>query len=822
MSRRIWALLLTALMIASAAVALAPAVHGSTPTGSTGVAKTSAAGASPGAGPGFEIFNAYGVTTDTFYLGEIGDGTLGFYVDDALDHSVNVTITDPNATRDNVPNPAFSYQATMNTTTHSFDSLTADVSYTFPSLAYGGVWVVNFSAPVAGYVTQNVTLVAYSTTLADSVGDGASILPGSSFSLIWHAFQTANGGTALYTHATSVVLSGHYDDNGTESNLFPGGTLQLPVGSWGQWNGTVPLNTSAQSELRFQVWVITEVNGVVAENESSAVVRVEVGGLTITDDSDVTLFPGYCLDDGYTYLPISGLVSACVQAGSLYGADQFTPIAGLPVTISYWNGTATVTPAGGASTSGTTNVSGIVEVPFNVSSPPFITEFQYPYLDSVNFTVTVPGATAALGPWIQWANLSFTLTPYSFQSGVVSLSLDHTEYYAGTTATATWSIGSTDTAATGPITANYWTARAADSSALYASGTFSGTAQSGTFTIPITTAMWGHELLVEVYASNATTYWTAESEAIVVAPSLLLSPSSLFYTEGSTTHVVALLNALPGATIGYQTEEFWANSEAIVATGTVANGSSIPVPIPSANPPLDVEVDAWASTGGQIVTSNYVELALATGYGVTLGVVTVSSYSDGSFQPGQTVTLSYAITSIDQTAMPQTFEFYVYATGYPYAQYVDTTHATGTVAFTIPSSAPAGFLTVDLQIYGTLTAGYCLPANTCSGTTALLVNPSPSVLSLELGAGSGLTVGWLILLVIVILVAIVLYVVLRRRGGSRTTGGGTNTATPMSPPAPAPSTPPATEWQEPTPAAPPAPPPPSGDAPPPLPPPGAA
>jgi hypothetical protein len=812
MSRRIWALLLTGLMIASAVVALTPALHSDAPTASTAVEKA-AAPAVPGAGPAYAIYNGYGDETYTFQLGVPGADTLGFYVEDPLDLRVNVTITDPNASRDDVPNPAFSYTATLNTTYHDFDSITAHVTYTFPSLPYGGVWVVNFSAPTAGYVTQNVTLVAYSASISDSVGAGTSLLPGDAFSIFWFAHQTGGGGETLYTHATSVVLSGHYDDNGTESNFFPGGTLQLPVGSWGQWNGTVPLNTTAQTQLRFQVWVITTVNGVVAENESTGTLRVDVGSLEISEDSGLSLYPGYCLEYQAYNLPASGLVAACVLAGSDY-ADAFTPIAGLPVTIGFWNGTANVTPVGGVQTTGTTNVSGAVEVLFNASSPPFVTELQYPYADSVNFTVTVPGATAVGSHWTQWANVSFTLGLYTIQSGVVSLSLDHTEYYAGTTATATWAIGSTDTSVTGPVTASYWVVRDEYSSAQYASGTLSATAQSGTFTFPVTSAMWGVELEVVVYATNATSAFAAYAYAVVIAPSLLLSPSTVYYTEGSTVYVTAVLNAVSGASIGYETFDEWDDTEAIVATGTVANGSSIAVPISSTNPPEFVEVYAWALVGGQVVTQNSVGMDLAMGYSVVLGVQTVSSYSDGSFQPGQTVTLSYSISSIDHTAMPQSFQIELFALGYPYYQYLENAHPTGTVAFTIPASAPAGYLTIELEIYGTLSAGGCLPNGSCSTVSAVLVNPSPSVLNMELGAGSGLTVGWLLLLVIVILVAIVLYVVLRRRGGSNSSGGGVNTATPMSPPAPAPSSQAPTEWQHPDASNPP-----SSDAQPPLPPP---
>jgi hypothetical protein len=821
MSRRLLAVVLVLVMIAAVVVVLVPAATPGATAGSARPAAPASALVRPAAGPEYELLNGFGEYADnTYSLGEVGDDTLNFYVFDALDHDVNVTITDPNATRDGVATPAFTYEAVLNTTTDDFNSATVGVQYTFPNLAYGGTWVVNFSAPVAGYVTQNVTLEKYYFYATPSIGYPYATLPGQPISVYWWAYLNSNG-NSLYTGATSVWIMGHYHANGTTQNFFPGGMVQLATGSWGIWNGTVPLNATADTEIHFDVWAITTVGGVVAENESDDV-TVYVGDLVEYEDG-LTGAPAYCLDTFDRYIPTGTTAAACIQVGAQYDDDDFTPVAGLPVTINYWNGTAHVTPTGGAPTSGTTDANGEVAVTFDASSPPFTTYLQYPYYDNaVNFSATVPGANSSVSTWTIWDNITdWTITPFPNAAGVVNLALDHTEYYAGSMATATWSIESTAAATTGPITADNWEVVDANyENSVYASGTFSGSAQSGTFTFAITTAMVGYEIEVDVYASNATLGFFAYTDAYVISPTLLLTPASGYYTEGSSPTVTASLagsaEAPAGTTISWQAWAYWNDDDNVVliASGTVSNGGTFSVPIASTTPPQYVSLEAWASAASTILASTETEISLETGYQVLLGVGTVSSYSDGSFQPGQTVTLNYQVVGIDGTPLPQSFDFDIYAQGYAYYQEVENAAPSGSVQFTIPSNAPAGTLLIEMEVSGTLTAGICVPNNNCLGVTTLQVNPHPSFLNQEIGAGSGLTVGWLILLIIVILVAIVLYVVLRRRGGSSSSSMGppVSATTPMSPPAPAPSTPPPSPWNEPTPAS-------SGGTQPPLPPP---
>jgi hypothetical protein len=827
MSRRFLAVALALVMIAAVVVVLAPAA-GLSPTSHASGAASPTVAAQPNLGISYELYDGLGeYAYNTYYIGIATADTLTFYVHDPLDQDVNVTITDPNATRDGVASPAFTYEAKLNTTTDAFTSYKVGVQYTFPTLAYGGTWVVNFSAPVAGYVTQNVTLLSYSVTTATSVASGGSTLPGMPVSVFWWATLDANGNSP-YTGATSVWLWGTYTGNGTSQNLFAGGKTQLTTGSWGQWNGTVPLNTTANTDLDFTVSVVTTVGGVIAENES-APATIQVGHLE-KRDRGITNEPAYCLGSDISQIPQNSTAAACVEFGVQFEDGTFYPVAGLPVTIAFWNGTAHV-PLTGEPTSATTDVNGEVEVTFLATAPPFTNYFQYPYYsDAVNFTATVPGANSTGDVWTIWQNVTdWGITPASGASGVVNAQFGNTEYFAGTTATVAWSISTAGEGATGPITANGWILEDVESEGtVYATGTIGGAAQSGTVSVAITSAMVGTEVRFVLLASNATLPFDAYAYATVIAPTLLLTPDSIYYTAGSsvtTTASLAGTAAAPaGTTITWQEWAEWSQEGAyvLVTSGTVANGGTFNFPIPSTTPPQYVEIDAWASAGGLVLTSNSAYLGLEQGYSVLLGVGTVSNYADGSYQPGQTVTLNYQVVAIDGAPLPQVFSFDLFAAGYPFEQVINNVAPTGSVSFTIPSNAPAGGLTVLLSVSGDLSAG-CVSSvefdeNDCTGVTTLNINPHPSVLSMDLGAGSGLTVGWLILLILVILVAIVLYVVLRRRGGSRMSGGGTNTTTPMSPPAPPPSTGPATEWQQPGSSgsgAPPA----SGDAQPPLPPP---
>lgn len=798
------AVVLIALLAASMLFALAPVqAHGaSTPTAASSQASTEV---QPAASIVFTLLNGYGLLTSDFYPGEVGWGSLYFTVSDPLDRAVNVTISDPHAARDGVSVPAFHYQATLNATTHAYDSLAANQGYSFPaSIPYGGQWTVNFSAPSGGSVQQNITLFVYYTALSTSVGSGAT-LPGQPLSVLWSLYLTSNG-AGFYTRATGVWITGHYVGNGTPQNLFPQGRVGLTPASAGRgtWTGVVPANASPDSQIRVEVYAITNLSGQVVENESSNV-TVRVGALSIADYTIVPSPPNCGFAKFFSFANGSS-IAACILAGASY-FGSFTPIPGLPVTVAYWNGTAHVSPVG-APTSLTTNASGEAAFTFVGTHPPFIVLSASPVYDALNFTVKDPGASS-VSSWTAWLNVTWVLVTAAPASGLVQVSLDHTQYYAGNTATASWTIGSSNLTKTGPIRVTGWEV-AGPNSVVYAQGVLNTTAQGGTFTFPITAAMEPNTIVVTVLAENATAGFQGFAYASVLGPSLLLTPGSIYYTPGSTVKVTAVLNGGgSSASIQYQVLAFWGGQGSILSTGTVANGGSIQASIPSSTPPLSIEVDAWAVLTGQIIASNFADLTLEQGYSILLGVTTASSYSDGSYQPGQTVTLSYQVVSVGGAALPQIVTFQLIAVGFPNAYMIQNVGLSGTISFAIPSNAPRGSLLIELQALGALGAAPCFPTGACIGVASLAINPNPSILSMELGAGSGLTVGWLILLVLVVVVAVVFFFMIRGRGG-RFAAVPTSK---LSPPAPPPSTEPAAEWTPPPPPPPPSEP--TGDAPPP-------
>lgn len=786
MSRRLLVVVFTASLVASVFFAFTPVqAHAVSLSGTSPTAVTTAV--APAASITYTLLNGYGYSTSDFYPGEVGWGSFYFIVTDPLDRSVNITITDPNAARDGVSTPAFHYEATLNSTTSTFDSYTAHVGYNFPAgLAYGGSWAVNFSAPSGGSVQQNVTLFLYYTAFSSSVGSKAT-LPGEALTLFWSLYLDSNGG-GFYTHATNVWITGTYTGNGTVQNVFSQGRVALiPTNTGrGSWSGTVPLNSTPDSQLHFQVYAVTNVSGQIVENESSST-SVDVGVLSIQNYGIIPTPPSCSLAKDF-FFTSGEMIAPCFLVGANF-LGSFTPIPGLPVTFAYWNGTTHVTPSG-APTSLTTDSNGEASFTFLASVPPFSLESTAAHYDAVNFTVNVPQASA-LYAWTDWLNVSWTLQNGNSASGVVQVSLDHTEYYQGAIATTTWSISSTNSSLTGPVKVNGWEVTGS-SGVLYLQGIINSSAQSGSFTFSVSAAMVGDTIYASVLASNATRSFQGEAYASVLTPSILLTPSSTYYNAGSTATVGATLNGGgSAASVQFDVWGYWTSGSALVTSGTIANGGTISVPIASNAPPQSVAVYAWASVGGQVIATNTVDLSLEQGYSILLGVKTASSYSDGSYQPGQSITLSYEVVSVGGAALPQVVTFSLFVLGYPNAYVIPNAGLSGTIPFTIPSNAPGGSLVLELSAQGALSAGPCFPTGGCIGVATIPINPNPSVLALEIGAGSGLTVGWLILLVLVIVVGAVLFF-LMRRGGRFPPSKPT-----MTPPAPAPSTEPVSEWTPP-------------------------
>ncbi len=778
MQRRTLAVLVTVALTLSMLWAMAPiASHGA----STSPYRSSPleAGAIQPAATSFTVLNGYDQPTTTFYPGAGASGQVYFAIYDTADQAVNVTISDANAARDGVASPAYQYLAVLNSTTFSFNSYTAHVYYAFPAnLPYGGTWTVDFSAPNAGSNLYNITTRVYSASVATSVGYGAT-LPGEGITVFWQLNTNSNGG--LYTHATNVELVGQCTGNGTYQTLFPLGPAILTSAGTGQgqWSGVVPANATPNTDLYFELYAVTNVSGTVAENETAST-AIAVGALAI-GQVGLAASAVSCPTGDFGLFSQGAPLLACLEAGSVYYGG-FTPIAGLPVTVSYWNGSATVFLPGGA-TSATTNAYGYAEIAFPALAPPFVTDTQTVALNSVNLSVSVPGADSPY-TWTEWFNQTFAIIPGTTGAQSVTVTLDSAQYYVGDTATATWSTYTSDPAQSGLLNGSSWYVESGYAGQVFDIGAMTGGTQSGTFSFPITSAMLTIPyLVVIVVATNATTSFEGYATVYVLAATLALSPSSPYYNPGSTVSVgVSLLGGGSSAVIHYQVTGSWSSGSAVLSNGTVANGGTVSVAIPSTAPPQYVTVFAWATVSGQQIAAQAATVDLAVGYSLTLSVATASSYNDGSYQPGQTVSLSYQVTATNGVPLPKQVSLELATIGAPAPQYYNSVAPSGSIPFVIPSNAPQGTLIIEALLTGLPPGTSCL---SCIALTGLQVNPHPSVLNYDLGAGSGVTVGWVILLVLIVLLAVVLVIMmLRQRGGRFRAGstGSTSSATEWTPP----------------------------------------
>jgi len=806
MSRRVIAVVLTVLLTASTFLMLGQgaAVHPLSP----GAARpaTDVAPAVTSLSP--TTLNGYGSSTDTFYPGAVGSGSIFFAVSDSNtgDKQVNITVTDPNATRDGVSSPAFQLEANLNTTTHTYNSWLANAGYAFPgSIPYGGTWAANFSESATNYVDVPIYVDVYQVNLSDSIGYTAA-LPGSAITIFWNLTSTANG-VSFYTKATNVYITGIYTGNGTSDKLFhPANTALTPTSTgFGMWKGNIPANATPDTLVEVEVYAYTNISGVTVQNESGYL-YISVGSLYLRG-AGIEAAPGRCTFGDYSPFAVGSTLSVCLQVQADWFGELYD-VYGAPVTLNYWNGTAHVTPSG-APTSVATDQYGEAIVTFVADVPPFSQTIHKVVDNGVNLTVSAPGADTHGYTWAIHDNLSFVLNPAPTGGGYVNVTLDKAAYAVGSTATVTWSIHSSDPAKTGPIDPVAWVL-------YYGRGeqqitALNTTAQSGTFTVLITPAMVDISdpyLYVGVYAANATRSFGWFAEAYVIGPTLFLSTPSYYYTAGSSISVTPVVQGTgTGAIISYQVEAYWQYQfEENLSTGTATNNTPITAAIASTAPPQYIYVYVWLTLDGTVVDSQDLELTLEYGYVVQLGVTTASSYADGSYQPGQTVTLSYALDGIGGAPVPQLVDFAIVTQNFPSVTAGEQIAPTGTISYTIPSNAVRGSLEISLYVDSPLPAP-CMPYdNRCEANTTLQINPSPSVLSLELGAGSGVTVGWVIVLVLVLVVGAVLAVMLLRRragrGGKSTSPGSSGGSTTSPPP----------EWKEPGPGG--NPPPSSGGSPP--------
>jgi hypothetical protein len=574
------------------------------------------------------------------------------------------------------------------------------------------------------------------------------VLPGYHDSLVW---QVVNDTTAvpIETLSTLTIKAIYYN---TLDKLLPlpGTPINVTPTASGTFSFLVPVN--ATSNDAFEPTFTVYANSSSLHMSQTGTDSLEVGYLTFAANAyekACTVTGVQPCGDLTTGAPATVYLTALVEDG--FG--DTTPATGETAKFIFFSTGSSPVTVSGVPASVTTNGAGYAAVTFT----PLSTIFNVPgpnhveleVTDSVNTSLTV------------YHNVTFNLyNPVGTANWVFSL--NQALYYSGESGTASWQwAGTNSTVGTLNVT-NYYVLDV-DTDNLIGSGTVNSVSPTGSFPFTLPTNYVGEfEVVAVVHNTSEAWDWAAEADA--EAAILTIIPSEHYFNPGDTitVDVSELGPALNGATTSAYVEA--SNSGQSLFNGTVTGGS-FQFTIPKVAPADEYVIAVWASTTANgTVAAVTQDVDEASGYSLATGVGTVSSYADNSFAPGQTIQVDYKLTAYGTYALPTLLTLYIYPGSclvycdFGPLQHWVLTSPSGSVAFTIPSGTPNG--QQSYIVYADFSTG------AGSGELTVNVNSAPSALNYELGAGSGLTVGWLILLILLIVVALVVLLAMRGRGRS--------------------------------------------------------
>ncbi|HEY6238860.1 MAG TPA: hypothetical protein VIZ68_06735 [Thermoplasmata archaeon] len=729
-----FAIALVVVLVGSLFVALPSAARGASTLAPSGAPHPSAtddvfAGTTPGCG----------VWTVGFACGGIY-----FTAYDPSDTTAVVSLHDQNASRDG-------FGATVKSWNVSFVASPFNDSYSWNgyfelplTLQFGGWWNITINGTVGGVFSSSFYVHSYSVGMVATQGAYLSRHAGTAF---YFVNQTVNN--AARASVDSLVLTGLYYTSSGTWVPYPGSPITLPNATWGSFGFTVPSDASTYGYIEFMLYA-----------------NVSAGTYPNTEIGQLEIHLGFV---GAPIVNLATCASGCLGSNfpdgtPVYVETQFwinapgafVPAAGLTVTFEFDAGVLPVTPLGGYPTTVTTNATGQASILFIATT----SVFPVNQVDSVKVSASDPlNAGSTYGP----TTVTFNVMPLSAGSVRLQLTLDSAQYFAGDTVTATWMFGGLNVSLVPGWMVDAWWAWASDANVLVANGTLGSTDLTGHFSFPAPVGYGGH-LVVQISAHNATSSLGASRTATVSAPTILLNPSEAEYLPGDTVtvSVTTFGSVFANATL----YESVVDSSGSVLENGVLSGHEVSflVPAVGATSSITVSVAGQDSTLG-LVGQASITVYEGSGLVVQAGVSTPSNYIDGSYQPGQTITVHFQFEAMGSAVLSKSYYVQIFpASGFFLAQQskiVETAGTSGDLTLTIPSDSPSGSQAYEVVV----TAGAC--SNACFGGTIFSVNvqSNPSALGYQLGAGSGLTVAWLILLILILLVAVVL--VLMMRGRSR-------------------------------------------------------
>jgi hypothetical protein len=573
------------------------------------------------------------------------------------------------------------------------------------------------------------------------------VLPGYHDNLTWEILNDTND--APFVGLTNITIRGTYYNTADKLLPLPGTPINItPIVAIGSFTFTVPANTSTNQAdpPALTLWANStslKMTNVMADD-------LEVGVLTLVGERVCTV-TDTC---GALTTGEPATVYVTSEAVATFGATA--PVAGETAKFLFFSTGSSPVTVPGVPASVTTNAEGNAAVTFT----PLNTIFNVPGPDHIEIEVT-DAVNASL---TKYDNVTFDLyNPVGTTNYLFSLSSN--TYYSGEKVVASWQWAGTNTTV-GTLNVTNYIVRDDDTGNVIASGPVGVTTASGSFSFTLPSNYFG-AFTVYAYAHNSSESWEWTASADAQQAIFGIIPSEEYYNPGDSITVTVISEgpAVSGATISAYVQA--TNSGQTLFNGTVS-GLSFQFTIPKVAPALHYDIAAWASTPtAGTVASTDEEISESSEYGFWAAITTPSSYADGSFAPGQVVQIGFKVVAYGTAILPEYQEVSVFpgsctvvcATETPALKSWFVTGSSGSVSFTIPSGTPNGqqnFIVVSEWVGGD-----------GASQIGVNVNSSPSPLNYELGAGSGLTVGWLILLILLIVVVLVVLMTRRRGGPSR-------------------------------------------------------
>jgi hypothetical protein len=696
--------------------------------------------------------NAAGAVPPAFLVGYTA-GAVYFRAFDPSDSKAVVQINDQNASRDGLSNPVASW--TVNIVGGSNNSTLWNGFYLIPlTLKLGGQWNITIGGAVAGFSATKFQVLTYTLTAFNTA---PAFLPGHSGNARYYANWTVNN--APYTRLTSLTATASYLTTAGTTLTLPGFPKTLPVSGWGNFSFTVP--TNARTFTLIAITIFANTSAGTYPNSLRTTDNVPVAYI-----SNPTVTLGSCpFGCAATTFTAGSPVYVGILAYLVAPGVGFVPAIGLQASLQFATGAVPFHNPGAIGNPPaniTISENGQAAVLFVANVPPFSTTT----FNGVTVTVrdlliaqNTPGTTTA----------DFTLTTSVPPPVQLTISLDHSQFYGGDTVTATWQLGGYPSSVPATWTVDGWWAWEQTTGVLIATGTAPPNATSASFSFTIPSSYVG-TIAVVVSAHNATAGVQSKAFAGVSMPAILLTPSETAYLpgDGVTVSVVTQGQILSTAALYGTVED---PNGVFLFNGPVSNGQfSFSIPKVGAPAAVTITVSAQTSLNG-VVSQATLTLSETSGFVLLLGIQTISNYADGSFQPGQTIQVQYTLVALGVATYPKQFTIVVSRAGSDFfgpqygATIFQTTQPSGTIGYTIPSNTLSG--TQDIPVVACLGGSPTCPGGTFPAFLSVFVEKNPSFLQYELGAGSGVTVGWAILLAAIVLLALVGFILLWRRRGAR-------------------------------------------------------